>query len=81
VNLIDKKGSQKTVGDAFTKMIEKIGNPQIHYTWFDFHHECRKMQWQNIGKLVDEIKAKFEQFDFFFATLDYPLNRPEKLNS
>lgn len=76
VNLIDKKGSQKTVGDAFTKVVKKVNNEKIHYTWFDFHHECRKMQWHNIGKLIDEIKPKMESFDYFMATIEGSLSNP-----
>ena len=43
VSLIDKKGSQLKIGEAFTKIVKDVNNPGIKYTWFDFHHECRKM--------------------------------------
>lgn len=81
VNLIDKKGSQNRIGEAFTKIVEKVDHKHISYTWFDFHHECRKMKWENIGLLIDEIKERMESFDYFMANLEYGLNEKEKLNT
>lgn len=62
-------------------MIEKINNPNVHYTWFDFHHECKKMKYENIGHLVDEIKGKIETHDYFVAQVDAGLNEKGRLNS
>ena len=81
VNLIDMKGSQKTIGDAFTKLVKKLDMKDIHYEWFDFHHECRKMKWENISILVDKIKSKMEAQDYFIAQLDHGLDERDKLNS
>jgi len=39
----------------------------MSYTWFDYHAECKGMKFENIGKLVDEIKAKIESHDYFMA--------------
>lgn len=81
VNLIDKKGSQKTIGEAFTQMVNRLNMDKIHYTWFDFHHECRKMKWENIGKLIEEIKPQMNEMDYFMASLDRGLNERASVNS
>jgi phosphatidylinositol 4-phosphatase len=81
INLIDKKGSQKKIGDAFTKLIKNLGNDKLTYEWFDFHHECRKMKWENLSKLIDNIKDKMDSFDYFMAKLDYGFDNKDKLNS
>lgn len=52
----------------------------IYYVWFDFHHECRKMKWENLAKLVDLVKDKLTGFDYFFAKLDYGMDQREKIN-
>ena len=56
INLIDKKGSQDRIGKKFTEMIKSLKNPNIEYTWFDFHGECKNMKWENLSKLVKEVK-------------------------
>jgi len=50
--LIDKKGSQKKIGDKFTELFERIKDSTLNYTWFDFHGECKKMKWENLRKLL-----------------------------
>lgn len=67
INLIDKKKQQGVIGEAFTKIVEKVNNPKMSYTWFDYHAECKGMKFENIGKLVDEIKTKIESHDYFMA--------------
>jgi hypothetical protein len=53
VNLIDKKGSQLRVGNSFTNVINNLQDKNIHYVWFDFHHECKGMKYENMAKLVE----------------------------
>ena len=43
VNLIDKKGDQKKLGNEFAKLHESLDDKCIKYVWFDFHDECKKM--------------------------------------
>ena len=37
-----------------TDMCEKLRarDDNIHYTWFDFHSECKNMKYENLSKLV-----------------------------
>lgn len=66
VNLIDKKGSQKTIGTAFTSLSNLISaekkDRHIQYVWFDFHHECRNMKYENLRALLYEINKSLEDF-------------------
>ena len=64
INLIDKKGSQKKIGELMTRMVESFGNQRIRYTWFDFHAECAKMQWHNLGKLVSLIQQSLSEYKY-----------------
>lgn len=67
VNLIDKKSYQKLLGDNYNDYFRKfkqtliissnnnVNAPKsdcIDYAWFDFHAECKKMKYENIGKLL-----------------------------
>ncbi len=80
VNLIDKKGGQLRVGGQFSNLVTKLGDSEIHYIWFDFHHECRKMKYENLAKLIDNVNDKLLTFDFFLAKLDYGMEQREKIN-
>ena len=70
INLIDKKGNQKAIGTALQNALEIIKNPKIHYTWFDFHHECRAMKWENLSHLVREEEQLVGKFGFFECFLE-----------
>jgi hypothetical protein len=60
INLIDKKGDQKKVGEYYHNLVlnYKEKNPdnekKLNDTWFDFHHECKKMKYENLSKLMKE---------------------------
>ncbi|KAI8900644.1 SacI homology domain-containing protein [Globomyces pollinis-pini] len=56
INLINKSGYEGPLGDEFAKQAIQMNDPQLRYIHFDFHHECRKMQWHRISILIDEIK-------------------------
>ena len=58
VNLIDKKKDQLELGEAYTAAVARLDDPQLHYVWFDFHHECRS-RWENLRKLVDLVEGDF----------------------
>ena len=79
INLIDKKGSQKRIGDTFTNIVNKIKDERIKYVWFDFHHECRKMKWENLSKLIDMVKEQLHTYDHFIADLQFGMDRREKI--
>lgn len=64
VNLIDKRGSQKIIGELFSEMTRLEVDKKLHYTWFDFHAECSKMQWQNLAKLMRELQDSIQNFNY-----------------
>merc|ERR1712146_13037 len=50
VNLIDKKKDQKDLGIRYKELSDKLNKRNVRYVWFDFHAECKKMKYQNLGK-------------------------------
>mmetsp|Transcript_2728 Transcript_2728/g.4644 ORF Transcript_2728/g.4644 Transcript_2728/m.4644 type:complete len:416 (+) Transcript_2728:18-1265(+) len=71
VNLIDKKGSQKRIGDQFTRLFSELRDRALSYVWFDFHGECKKMKWENLSKLVDIVAEELQGYGHFRATLNF----------
>lgn len=62
INLIDKKGSQKAIGTAFTDLYNIHSSENLSYEWFDFHHECRKMKYENIARLLNSVSKKVSSY-------------------
>eukprot|EP00347_Sterkiella_histriomuscorum_P019346 403341994 len=80
VNLINKQRSQQKIGQQFTKLVENINDQDIEYVWFDFHHECRGMKYQNLASLVEIIKEKINGFEYFDVSLTSGLSDLNNIN-
>lgn len=68
VNLINKNGFQLWLGEYFEKMVKSCQNDLLKYIWFDFHHECRNMKYENLSKLLIKIKEDLEKMGWFQLT-------------
>ena len=70
VNLINKHGYESPLGDAFAKhvaMLDASIASKLRYIHFDFHNECKKMRWDRISVLVDQIKPELEAQGYFHS--------------
>jgi hypothetical protein len=76
VNLVDKKGAQKRLGDTLNDILRELNNKNVDCVWFDFHEECKKMQWNNLSKLIEIIKLDIEAFGYFSGTIELSI-RPK----
>ncbi|KAG9289200.1 hypothetical protein G9A89_022509 [Geosiphon pyriformis] len=66
INLVNKKGYEYPIGEAYEKAVKQLNDPRLHYVHFDFHHECRKMRWDRIQILIDTIKEDLAEQGYFF---------------
>lgn len=58
VNLVNQKGYEKPIKDAFEKAVRHLDHPLVNYTYFDFHHECKGMKFENVSVLVDHLQRE-----------------------
>lgn len=69
VNLVNQKGPEGKLHDAFRHLIETSGRQMIRdnvrYEHFDFHHECRKMRWDRLSILLDRLEPDREAMGYF----------------
>lgn len=66
VNLVNQKGYEKPVKEAYENAITKLDHPLVNYTYFDFHHECKGMKFDRVSLLVDHlVKQGLSSHDFF----------------
>jgi len=49
--------------------MNQINDSDFKYVWFDFHAECAKMKWENLSKLVQQVKEQLVDYNYFTATL------------
>ncbi|ORX56736.1 hypothetical protein DM01DRAFT_1319763 [Hesseltinella vesiculosa] len=56
INLVNTKGYELPMGQAYANVVKQLNDPRLHYTHFDFHKECSKMRWHRIQLLVDDLK-------------------------
>lgn len=80
VNLIDKKGSQKRIGDQFTRVHTELKDNDLSYVWFDFHGECKKMKWENLSKLVDIVQNELHSYGHFMGEMKVGFDQSSYLN-
>lgn len=68
VNLVEKHGSEAIVGDKYRDYVANMNatdsSPQIGWTWFDFHSECRGMRFENVSRLFTEIGDALDSISY-----------------
>lgn len=78
INLIDKKKDQLIIGKEYEKLVleykskEPRNGRNLDFSWFDFHHECKKMQYNNINKLFlqDNVTKSLEECKYNIIKID-----------
>ncbi|TKS81552.1 Phosphatidylinositide phosphatase SAC1-A [Collichthys lucidus] len=70
LNLINQKGSEKPLEQAFDKMVTSLGNGMIKYIAFDFHKECSRMRWHRLQILMDMVAEMQDEFGYFLVDAD-----------
>lgn len=69
-NQIDHQRAEGALEIAFKDVVAQIGNPNVRYEAFDFHHECRHMRWDRLNILMDRLAHDLEQMRYFLLTKD-----------
>ncbi|KAJ4291746.1 hypothetical protein N0V90_009641 [Kalmusia sp. IMI 367209] len=62
-SLVDKHGTEAKIGELYerhAKILNEKGGmdakgKQLDFEWFDFHHVCRGMRFENVSLLMDSI--------------------------
>lgn len=70
LNLVNQKGSEKPLEEAFAKMVDSMDNNLIKYVAFDFHKECSKMRWHRLQILVDAVADNQDEYGYFWVDAD-----------
>ncbi|KAF1809852.1 hypothetical protein P152DRAFT_460954, partial [Eremomyces bilateralis CBS 781.70] len=63
VSLVDKKATERKIGQEFENHANEVvdsgvlGEGKFGFLWFDFHHVCRGMKFENVSILLDSISS------------------------
>ncbi|KAF1809516.1 SacI domain-containing protein [Eremomyces bilateralis CBS 781.70] len=66
VSLVDKKATERKIGQEFEDYANEVidsgvlGEGKLGFLWFDFHHACRGMKFENVSVLLDSISPFLE---------------------
>lgn len=61
VNLVNQSGYEKPVKEAYERALDAMGNARVHYTYFDFHHECKGLRFDRVGGLIDGLDEELKK--------------------
>ncbi|XP_066530439.1 phosphatidylinositol-3-phosphatase SAC1-A [Hoplias malabaricus] len=70
LNLVNQKGSELPLEQAFAKLVNSMENGMIKYIAFDFHKECSKMRWHRLQILVEAVAEMQDEFGYFMLSSD-----------
>ncbi|KHN93789.1 SacI domain protein [Metarhizium album ARSEF 1941] len=63
VNLVEKRGVEEPIGAQYeaniSRLNEELGEKnRIPFEWFDFHHACRGMKFENVSQLLAKLRGR-----------------------
>lgn len=69
VNLVEKHGVESALGTQFERSVQRYndeatstpGEITIPFEWFDFHHACKGMKFENVSLLMGRLSKKIEE--------------------
>ncbi|PLW13221.1 hypothetical protein PCASD_21145 [Puccinia coronata f. sp. avenae] len=65
-NLVNSSGYEKAVKDAYEKAVKNLNNPRVHYTYFDFHQQCKGLRFDRVQILIDQLHDQLVDQAYFF---------------
>lgn len=87
-NLVEKHDNEAIVGDEYQKYVDRLNKEggvdgqEIAFEWFDFHHACRGMKFENVSLLIDTLAERLDNFGYtVLATTDSGEQLVEKKQS
>lgn len=65
INLVNQKGYEQPVKEAYERAVSKVDLPDVKYQYFDFHNECKHMRWDRISVLIEKMQEDLVQQGYF----------------
>ncbi|KNZ61879.1 hypothetical protein VP01_1345g2 [Puccinia sorghi] len=75
-NLVNSSGYEKAVKDSYEKAVRNLNNPRVHYTYFDFHQECKGLRFDRVQILIDQLHDQLIEQAYFSQDLSGASSNP-----
>ncbi|KAF9817501.1 hypothetical protein IEO21_03352 [Rhodonia placenta] len=72
VNLVNQKGHEQPVKEAYERYVSQLDMPGVRYEYFDFHNECKHMQWDRIDVLLSRLEEDLNRYGYFHLDASKP---------
>ena len=56
--------ARQVIGRAFERQLQMSKPASVQYRYFDFHHECKGMRFENVSKLLAQVTHALKKFQF-----------------
>ncbi|KAM0750547.1 hypothetical protein T439DRAFT_325617 [Meredithblackwellia eburnea MCA 4105] len=81
VNLVNQKGYEKPVKEAYERAVEAAKLDKVHYVYFDFHHECKGLRFDRVSVLIDGLDEDLHKMAYFYHDTTTSPNKPQTTQS
>ncbi|BGP13974.1 hypothetical protein JCM10213v2_001912 [Rhodosporidiobolus nylandii] len=70
INLAEQTGKEGSVSEAYRSGVASLKkeDDELRFVEFDFHRECSGMRYENISKLIDNVKDDLEELQTYWTT-------------
>ncbi|KAL4077324.1 SacI homology domain-containing protein [Scleroderma yunnanense] len=68
VNLAEQRGKESTLCNAYEAYVDQMGNKDVSYYAYDFHHETRGMKYERLTELIGQLERTFESQGYFWVS-------------
>ncbi|KAH7670008.1 Protein SAC-1, partial [Aphelenchoides avenae] len=72
VNLVNTHGREKRVGSELERVATQAALDYVKYVGFDFHRECKSLNWDRLSLLKDMLANDLARNGFFYSPLANP---------
>jgi len=72
VNLVNQKGREKSIGGELERVSIQANLDFAKYIGFDFHKECKALNWDRLSILHDILVNDITAFGFFYSSVRNP---------
>ncbi|GAA5859366.1 hypothetical protein JCM5353_004677 [Sporobolomyces roseus] len=66
VNLVNQKGYEKPVKEAYERALDALKNDRLNYVYFDFHHECKGLRFDRVDGLIDGLDQELQKQSYYY---------------
>uniref|UniRef100_A0A914C5A7 SAC domain-containing protein n=1 Tax=Acrobeloides nanus TaxID=290746 RepID=A0A914C5A7_9BILA len=66
INLVDQTGRELCLAENLLKHILALDSPEISYFSFDFHQQCRALQFQKVSNLISALESELTKIGFYW---------------